>query len=120
VDCETYDTDRFFIGLGESTTRQKDVPYLDVSATHRDGELVICVVNRHKDESITTDIISQTGSFSGAFEVYEVNGPDPKSMNDFGSEPVKTVRKDDLKAKGEKVSYSFPPHSFTMLKGTVK
>jgi alpha-N-arabinofuranosidase len=120
VDCETYDTERFFIGLGETTTRQKDVPYLDVSATHQDGELVICVVNRHIDESITTDIISQTGAFSGAFEVYEVNGPDTKSMNDFGSEPVKTVRKDDLKAKGEKVTYSFPPHSFTMLKGAVK
>jgi alpha-N-arabinofuranosidase len=30
VDCDTYDTEEFFIGLGESTTKQTDVPYLDV------------------------------------------------------------------------------------------
>ena len=108
------------IGLGETTTQQKDVPYLDVSATYNDGEVVISVVNRHKNESIATDIICQTGSFSGVFEVYEVNGPDIKSMNDFGSDLVKTVRKDDIKAKGENITYSFPPHSFTLLKGVIK
>lgn len=120
VDCETYDTERFNIGLGETSTRQKDVPYLDVSATYKDGELVICVVNRHKDEAIATDLICQTGSFIGPFEVYEVNGPDTKAENDFGKEVVSTIRKDDLKAKGETVTYSFPPHSFTMIKGKIK
>jgi len=121
VDCDTYDTERFYIGLGETTTRQSNVPYLDVSATYQDGGgLVVCVINRNKDESITTDIISQSGNFSGAFEVYEVNGPDIKSMNDFGVEKVNTQRKEDLKAKGEKVTYTFPPHSFTMLKGSVE
>lgn len=120
VDCETYDTETFFTGLGESTTQQTGVPYLDVSATYQDDELVICVVNRHRDQAITTDIISQTGEFSGPFEIYEVNGPDIKAVNDFGSEVVKTVKKEDLKAKGTLVSYSFPPHSFTMLKGKIK
>ncbi|HDR67520.1 MAG TPA: alpha-N-arabinofuranosidase, partial [Bacteroidaceae bacterium] len=120
VDCETYDTEEFFVGLGEQTTRQRNVPYLDVSAVYRDGEVVISVVNRHKDKAIATDLICQTGEFTGSFEVFEVNGPDVKAMNDFGKEPVKTVQKDNVKAKGTRVTYTFPAHSLTMLKGTIK
>ncbi len=74
VDCGTYDTDKFFLGLGESQAQLSDVPYLDVSATYKDnGEVLIFVVNRHKDEAIATDLICQAGAFSGPFEVYEVN-----------------------------------------------
>ncbi len=120
VGCETYDTDEFLVGLGERGTRQEEVPYLDVSATIKDGELMIAVVNRHKDESITTDILCQTGEFAGEFEVYEVNGPDIKSSNDFGKELVKTINKPAIKAKGEKISYAFPPHSLTMIKGKIR
>jgi alpha-N-arabinofuranosidase len=120
VDCETYDTEEFFIGLGESKTKQSNVPYLDVSATYEDKEVILCVVNRNKDEAIKTDIICQTGEFSGTFKVYEVNGPDIKSKNDFGTETVKTETKPDVKAKGKTLTYSFPPHSFTMMKGKIK
>ncbi|MGW8317001.1 MAG: alpha-L-arabinofuranosidase C-terminal domain-containing protein, partial [Bacteroidales bacterium] len=120
VDCEKYDTERFYIGLGESTTRQNGVPYLDVSATCDEDDLVLCVVNRHKDEAITTEILCQTGMFEGPFEVYEVNGPDIKTMNDFDSERIKTVRKEDLKVKGAKLDYAFPPHSFTLIKGKIR
>ncbi len=121
VDCDKYDTDRFFLGLGESQAQLEDVPYLDVSATYKEnGEVFICVVNRHKDEAITTDIISQTGLFEGEFEVYEVNGPDVKAENDFGKTTVETVKKTNVKAGGAKITHSFPAHSFTMLKGTIK
>ena len=119
VDCETYDTETFNIGLGEQTTQQEDVPYLDVSAVYKDGEVIINVVNRHKDQSITADILSQEGDFSGSFSVFEVNGPDVKSGNTFGKEIVKTVQKDDIRVKGDSFTYSFPAHSFTMLKGKI-
>ena len=120
VDCGTYDTERFFIGLAESTTRQENVPYLDVSATYNEGEVVLCVVNRHMDEPITTEIVSQKGTFRGEFQVYEVNGPDIKTRNDFGSEAVKTVQNENIRARGESVTYTFPPHSFTLLKGSIE
>lgn len=122
VDCDAYDTDRFFLGLGESQAQLSDVPYLDVSAAYEEnGDVFICVVNRHKDQAIATDLICQTGVFSGSFEVQEVNGPDSKSTNDFGKETVKTVKKADLKADGKTVvTYSFPAHSFTILKGKIK
>jgi alpha-N-arabinofuranosidase len=120
VDCETYDTERFFIGLGESTTEQKNVPYLDVSAAYNNDEVIINVVNRHLTDGIKTQIISQTGEFSGKFSVYEVNGPDIKTGNTFGSEPIKSIKKPDIEVNGNNFSYEFPPHSFVMIKGKVK
>lgn len=120
VDSKTYNTDNFFLGLGETTTQQNNVPYLDVSATYKDGEVILCVVNRHKEEGITTDILSQNGDFSGNFRVYEVNGPDVKAANDFGKELVNTKEKTSIKANGKKITYTFPPHSFTMLKGKIQ
>ncbi|HKK44879.1 MAG TPA: alpha-L-arabinofuranosidase C-terminal domain-containing protein [Balneolaceae bacterium] len=121
VDSDTYNTDKDYpVGLGESTTTQKNVPYLDVSATYNDnGEVVINVVNRNKDKAITTDIISEKGKFSGDFQVYEVNGPDIKAKNDFDQTKVQTKQKDSIQADGTKMTYSFPPHSFTLIKGKI-
>jgi alpha-N-arabinofuranosidase len=120
VDCETYDTDEFVVGLAERGTRHENVPYLDVSATFKDGQVVLAVVNRNKDKAITTDIICQTGEFTGDYEVFEVNGPDIKSENDFGKVNVKTVKKDNIKGKGTTMTYTFPAHSLTMIKGKIK
>ncbi len=120
VDCDKYDTEDFFIGLGEQTTRQKGVPYLDVSASINNGELVVAVVNRNKDKAYTTDILLQEGNFDGSLKVFEVNGPDIKSENDFAVEKVTTKEKPAIAAKGQKVTYSFPPHSLTLIKGKIK
>lgn len=121
VDCDTYDTEEFFIGLGEQTTQQTGVPYLDVSATvQADGTVFVNVVNRHRDQAIAADVIAQEGAFEGPFEVYEVNGPDPKAENDFGRDVVHTVRKPDVRASGERFTHTFPAHSFTMLKGRIR
>ena len=120
VDCDTYDTEEYFIGLAESSTKHNNVPYLDVSATINNDVVTICVVNRNKDKSIKTDIINQSGIFDGAIEIFEVNGPDIKSENDFGKEMVKTSQKTSIKAKGSVITYDFPAHSITMLKGKIK
>jgi alpha-N-arabinofuranosidase len=77
------------------------------------------VVNRNKDLAMTTDILSQNGSFVGGFKVFEVNGSDVKSGNDFNKTEVKTEEKAGIKSTGNKITYSFPPHSFTMLKGKI-
>ena len=53
--------------------------------------------------------------FSGAIEVAEVNGPDTKAENDFGAVQVSAVAH-STSAQGRKLQYSFPPHSYTMLK----
>ncbi|UKM66510.2 hypothetical protein GSB9_03100 [Flavobacteriaceae bacterium GSB9] len=74
-------------------------------------------MNRHLTESISTDILLQEGAFNGKLNVMEVNGPDIKSQNTFGKEIVKTTEKDSIKPKDNLLNYSFPPHSFTMIKG---
>jgi alpha-N-arabinofuranosidase len=120
VACETYDTEEFLIGLGEQKTQQKNVPYLDVSAAINNDEIILAVVNRNKDKAITTDIILQEGSYDGKLSVFEVNGPDIKTENNFGSEKILTKESNSIGAKGQKVTYSFPAHSFTLIKGKIK
>lgn len=124
VDCETYDTKPFkpFSNpKNKRVSQQNNVPYLDVSATYtEEGEVVLMVVNRHKDEAITTDIFWQEGQFGEKFDAFEVNGPDIKAENDFGVENVNTAKKSSVKSKLGILTYSFPAHSLTMLKGSVK
>mgnify|MGYP003665403029 CR=1 FL=1 len=120
VDCEKYDTEKFFNSKDKLPTQFKDVPYLDVSATHNGDEIVLCVVNRNKEKAIATEIISQNGAFTDSFKVFEVNGKDIKSENNFGKNEVITKEKASIKPNGDKINYSFPPHSFTMIKGRMK
>jgi alpha-N-arabinofuranosidase len=107
VDAPTYKTRRF-----------DSVPYLDVSAAQDKDTLVLNVVNRHREEAIEADIEAQDAQFSGAYEVSEVNGPDIKAENNFEASPVKTTKR-TLSAEGSRMRVSFPPHSFTMIQGTL-
>jgi alpha-N-arabinofuranosidase len=92
-----------------------DVPYLDTSAAYDNGALVLNVVNRHPDQAIAADFEAQDKKFSGGVEAWEVNGPDIKAENDFGSAKVRAVQR-SASAQGNRLAYSFPPHSYTMLK----
>jgi len=100
------------------TARYDGVPYLDASAGWDNGVLVLNVVNRHRDQTIEAELETEDKQFTGSIAVSEVNGPDIKSENDFDKTTVKTVERVErsLTADGRKLRYSFPPHSFTMLK----
>jgi hypothetical protein len=73
------------------------------------------VVNRHLDQPLEVEIEAQDMRFTGTVEVAEVNGPEIKAQNDFGSTKVKTVTR-RVTADGRRMVYRFPAHSFTMLK----
>jgi alpha-N-arabinofuranosidase len=73
------------------------------------------VVNRHPTESIPADLELEDKRFSGPVEISEVNGPDIKSQNDFQTTTVKTMQR-IAQAEGRKFTYSFPAHSYSMLK----
>lgn len=105
VDCDSY------------PLNGKQVPYLDVSSAYNKekNEIVLNVVNRHKDHAITTDIISQYGHFSGEATVYVVNGNDVKDQNSMTQQKV-TTQTSTIKVKGERFDYRFPAHSYTMIK----
>jgi len=76
-------------------------------------------VNRHRDQPIEVEIQSQKGNFNGSFEVAEVNGPDIKAENTFGSTKVQTAKK-TISASGDRFKYQFPAHSYTMIKGALR
>ncbi|MCW5980844.1 MAG: alpha-N-arabinofuranosidase [Bryobacteraceae bacterium] len=104
VDSPTYESRRF-----------GPAPYLDASAGYEDGMLVLNVVNRHRDQEVETEILTQDKQFAGPVDVSEVNGADIKDENDFGSTKVQTATR-SARADNRTLRYKFPPHSYTMLK----
>jgi len=104
VDCPTY------------KLNGSQVPYLDVSGVYNKAknEIIVNVVNRHKDKPIITDIISQHGSFKGNAIIKEVNGDNIKETNSPDKQLIDIETK-QKSVSGDKLSYSFPPHSFTMI-----
>ena len=73
------------------------------------------VVNRHLDQPVETEFELQDKQFAGPVDAVEVNGPDIKARNDFGSAPVQPAQRSG-RAEGRRLRYVFPPHSYTMLK----
>jgi alpha-N-arabinofuranosidase len=104
VDSPSYKTKRF-----------DHVPYIDASGAIDGNELVINVVNRHQDQAIDAVLALEDRQYAAPVTISEVNGPDIKAQNDFGSSPVGT-RTSSVAASGNSLSHSFPPHSFTQLR----
>jgi len=92
--------------------------WLDVSTSLNNGVVTMNVVNRHLDQDVEAEIEIQDGAFKGKFEVAVVTGPDIKAENDFGKTTVQTATS-SVTASGSKLIHRFPPHSYTMLKGSL-
>ncbi|MGI9069783.1 MAG: alpha-N-arabinofuranosidase [Bryobacteraceae bacterium] len=94
-----------------------EVPYFDVSAAYdSNGSIVLNVTNRDRDHPLDAVFELQNKRFNGEFQTFEVNGPDIKAENNFNSTLVKTTQK-SVAANDTTLKYTFPAHSFTMLKG---
>lgn len=106
VECDRYDA-------GEN----RGIPYLDVTTVHNEktGELIINVVNRHKDKAIETTIQNQTGKLAATAFVSEVNSASLTDENNEREEKVNVISR-EIKTKGDLITYTFPPHSFTQIK----
>jgi alpha-L-arabinofuranosidase len=100
-----------------SSTKFKDVPYLDVAATLDDDrkKLVITAVNRHRSQQIEAKLTINNKTLASKATLFEINGASPEIENSF-SEPgnVGIIQKEFAKA-GEKFDYVFPAHSITLL-----
>ena len=96
--------------------RYDEVPYIDSSAAYDgSGTLTVNLVNRHREQSVDTEIIIENKQVSGPLQKYEVNGPDIKSENNFQSNPVKAIES-SAAASGGRFRCRLAPHSYTMLK----
>jgi alpha-L-arabinofuranosidase len=110
LQCDRYDAGEY-----------KQVPYLDVSSVYdrERGEIILNVVNRHQDKAIETSILNQTGKLSSQATVYEINAANLTDENSVDEQKVKTTTR-DITIAGDKFSYLFPAHSFTMIRVKVK
>jgi alpha-L-arabinofuranosidase len=107
VNCDTFNTAKY-----------KGIPYLDVTTTYskESNTVFINVVNRHKEKAISADINNTSGGFIGKAEISIINTNDLQQAFEFDKQneyiPVNTT----VDVKNNKLSYSFPPHSFTQIK----
>ena len=111
VQCDTFNTDKY-----------KGIPYLDVTTVYNKETktVFINVVNREKEKAIAAEIINDSGTLNGKAETSLI---DCDSLNavftlDKQNEYIPTVKEIDVKEN--KLSFTFPAHSFTQIKVGVK
>jgi alpha-N-arabinofuranosidase len=108
VHCGTFRTSEFYTAI----------PYLDVSAVYDAAarRVVINVVNRHKDEAITADIRSITGTFGPTATLSQIASDDiSNAPYTYEARDTYAPRVEELKTGGATMRYAFPAHSFTQI-----
>ena len=111
VECDTFNTDKI-----------KGIPFLDVTSVYsvETNTVFINVVNRHKDKAIKADILSTSGEFTGKAESSLMNVDSIDEPFTFDKQDgYKPIMK-EIKVNGDKLTCSFPAHSFTQIKVKVK
>jgi len=78
------------------------------------------VVNRHKDKAITTDISGTSGDFVGKAEASVVNSNSLMEPFTFDKKDQYLPVTKDVSVNNNKITFSFPAHSFTQIKVSVK
>ena len=104
VEAPTYKSKRF-----------DAVPVIDASGAVDGNMLVLNVVNRHQTDTLDVTIALEDKRFSGAVSLSEVSGPDIKAQNDFGKNLVSPKAR-SVSASGNRLTVSFPAHSYTQIK----
>jgi alpha-N-arabinofuranosidase len=97
------------------TARFDDVSYVDASAAYDNGQIVLNLVNRHRDQPIDLVVEAEDKQFSGPVSISEVNGPDIKAENDFDKATVKATDR-SATSDGKTMRLRLAPHSYTMVK----
>ncbi len=111
VQCDTFNTEKY-----------KGIPYLDVTSVYNKetNTVYINVINRNKDKAISTEIINNSGKFSGKAEVSLVDSDSLDTPFTFDKQKEYVPVTKEIEIKSGKISYSFPAHSFTQIKVGVK
>jgi len=111
VECDTFNTDLY-----------KGIPCLDVTSVYskETGNLIINVVNRHKDKAITADIISESGEFTFKAEAALVAGNTLNDAFTYDRQSQYIPETKVINTDKNRISYSFPAHSFTQIKVEIR
>ncbi len=106
VKCDTFNTDMY-----------KGIPYLDVSSVlSKDKKSVIInVVNRSEDKSISTNVKSNSGNFEGKAKISQVDASNINTPFTYADRSNYVPVTKEISVNGNKFTYSFPAHSFTQI-----
>ena len=107
VECDTFNTEKY-----------KGIQFLDVTSVYskETSTVYINVINRHKDKAITADIISNSGAFTGKAETSLVDCDSLEEPFTFDKKDQYSPVTKEVKVEGNKISCTFPAHSFTQIK----
>lgn len=120
VDCETYsfpaDTEKS--SWPHRVADMEPFKLLDVSVTAdpTGKELMIAVVNRDQERAHDTTIQLTDSATITNIVAYEVNGAHPDVANSFDQPQAIAVQEHHLDLEGQSINYTFPAHSFTVLR----
>ncbi|MCR6657717.1 MAG: alpha-N-arabinofuranosidase [Opitutus sp.] len=100
----------------------KDIPFLDVTAVlHESGDkVVINVVNRSDKDAIAADVELQSGAYTGHARAHLIGGGDTIEINNTPEKEQIRIATTDLTFTGNRLSHTFPAHSFTQLEIPLK
>lgn len=111
VACDTFPTERY-----------KGIPYLDVTTVYSEdtGTAYINVVNRHKDQSIRTEIEASTGTFTDKAVVTVITDETLNEPFEYDRRDQYVPKPESIKTEKKSMSFTFPPHSVTQIAVTVE
>ncbi len=111
VECDTFNTEKF-----------KGIPYIDVTSTYSKATntVYINVVNRHKDNTITAEIVSNSHEFTGKSETILINASDLTAPFTIDKQDLYKPLAKEIKTDKNKMTCSFPAHSFTQIAVPIK
>ncbi len=111
VKCDTFNTEKY-----------KGIPFLDVTTVYNEeaNTVFINVVNRHQDKTFTTEINSISGEFSGKAEATVITSDSLTEIFSIDKKDQYIPVKKEIKTDKSKLSFVFPPHSFTQIKAGMK
>ncbi|MDZ7723874.1 MAG: alpha-L-arabinofuranosidase C-terminal domain-containing protein [candidate division KSB1 bacterium] len=111
VECDTFNTERY-----------KGIPYLNVTSVYDPEKNVVYfnVVNRHKIETLTADILNSGCTFKGKAVAKLVTVDSLTEPFSYDKCDQYVPQTDEFPVTDNKFSYSFPPHSFVQIKVNVE
>jgi alpha-N-arabinofuranosidase len=120
VDCETHSllSDEEASPWSHRVADLGPFKLLDVTVTCNasGNELALAVVNRDRERAHATTIQLTDSATMTDVVAYEVNGAHPGVVNSFERPHEVAVKEQRPGVRGQRFDYSFPPHSFTVLR----
>ena len=74
------------------------------------------IVNRHRDDAVTTSVEIGNGTPIASAVAYEVHGEDPAVLNSYDHPDAVTVQERQLSANGASLELTLPAHSVTVVR----